>query len=111
MNQTSFTFPAKAHRAVRMRRATEATERADADCAGWAEQAYAFLKRFARRRKDPWLSEEFIYWSKGAGLKQPKDKKAFGSIVRRALNNGVIRRAGVSTATRNSSLKPTWRAA
>jgi hypothetical protein len=96
-----------AHHAVRMRRAREATERADAECSGWSDRAYAFIQRYARRRTRPFLAEEMIYRSRGM-VPRPADDRAWGGVVKRAVKDGVLRVAGVSSATRNSSLKRTY---
>lgn len=102
-------FPAEAHRKVRHRRAKEATERADADTPTWSQRAYDYLVMFAKQRKEDFLGEEVIYSSRSAGVPDVADRRAWGSCFSKAARNGVIRRVGWSTATKNSSAKPVWR--
>lgn len=103
MNQLALSL----HRAVRHRKAVEATERASADCPGWSDIAYAFLCEFSRGRTEPFLAEEMIYRSHGH-VPEPADPRAWGSLVRKAVREGALRVAGVSSATKNSSLKRTY---
>lgn len=111
MNQLAIPFPAAAHRKARMRKAVEATEKADADSAGWSQRACEYIRRFAAQREGDWLTEEFITWSRAAGLDQPENKKAFGTPIAMSARRGVIVQVGWSKNTRNASPKPTWRRA
>jgi len=108
LNQLAIPFPAAAHRKVRMRRARECTEHADAVEPKWSDTAYQHLIAFARTRTEPWLAEEAIYACIQAGLSRPEDKRAFGSVFIRAVKAGAIVRVGVSNSTRNSCWKPTY---
>ena len=101
-------FPATAHRKVRQRKAKECTEAQDAREPKWSVLAYNHLCHFARGREGEFLGEEFIYTAITNGLPAPKDKRAFGSVLLKAVKCGVIRKAGYSTSTRNASPKPTW---
>lgn len=109
MNQTAFQFPASVHRKVRMRRAVECTEHADAVEPKWSEKAYAFLCQFAATCDHDFLGEEVIYASKAAGVPEAADKRAWGSVFAKAAKARVIVRVGWSTSTRNASAKPVWR--
>lgn len=100
-------FPTAAHRRVRMRKAVQATERADTDSPSWSQQAYAFLCQFAVARGGEFLGEEVISRSRGV-VPEPTDKRAWGSVFTKAARAGVIVRNGWSTATRNCSAKPTY---
>ena len=108
MNQLAMPFPAQAHKRLRHRKATEATEKATADIPQWADLAYAFLCRFAVEREQPFLTEELRYRSRGH-VPQPENPAAWGGVVLRAARAGVIVRAGWSTATRSAGVKPVWK--
>jgi len=108
MNQLAIPFPAALHRKVRHRRARECVEAQDSREPRWSDAAYAKLVEFAKQREGDWLCEEFRYWAVTNGLTKPENAKAFGSVITRALQAGVIRQAGVSKNTRNASFKATY---
>lgn len=94
-------------RRVRVQKAQDATDKADADEPKWSDMAYAYLVQFAAERDGEFLGEEVIYRSKGH-VPEPANTKAWGSVFIKAARNGVICKAGWSSNTKNASPKPVW---
>lgn len=87
-----------------------AMNHAESESPGWAETAYAFLREFAARATDGFISEDVSDASKRAGMAQPPTDRAWGAVYRRALAAGVIVRDGSGRSRRrHGSICPKWR--
>lgn len=77
---------------------------------GWGDIAYAFLLIYARHNQS-FISEDVSGASKGrADFPQPPTDRAWGSVYRRAVREGVIVQDGVGRSTRrHASICPRWR--
>lgn len=61
----------------------------------WSEMAYNKLKEFVETTyKTTYLAEEIRAWCYEHGLERPKNERAFGGIISRAVRDGVISFAG-----------------
>lgn len=74
----------------------------------WNDQAYEFLFRFARGRKE-FISEDVSDASKRVDFPQPTTDRAWGSVYRRACRNDVIIQVGTGRSRRrHASICPRW---
>lgn len=89
-----------------MSRAMDHAERADT---GWGDSAYAFLVDFARHNAC-FISEDVSDASKGVpAFVQPPTDRAWGSVYRRAVKDGVIAQDGCGRSRRrHASICPLW---
>lgn len=75
----------------------------------WKDQAYFAARRILRNRRH-WqgMAEELLALVVHiAG--EPKDRRSFGSVIRRLQSEGHLRRAGVGRArTSHRSIKTRW---
>lgn len=90
-----------------MQRALETTE---GHYPFWAEEAFAFLVRFAENRAEPFISEDVSDASReDPAFQQPISDKSWGGIYRRAIKENVIERAGAGRSRRrHNSICPRW---
>lgn len=78
--------------------------------ARWREEAFAALKSFLLERRESFLAESFIDWSRTNRISQPHDGRAWGGVFQRAIKFGLIEKVGFGlAATSNLSPKPLWR--
>ena len=63
--------------------------------AGFAEEAFTFLERFAKTTARPFSSEEVSDLAATCGLVAP-DARAWGGVFQRAARAGVIKRSSVT---------------
>jgi hypothetical protein len=74
----------------------------------WNDRAYAFLVEFAKRNAS-FISEDVSDASKKVDFPQPPTDRAWGSIYRKALKNGVIIQTGSGRSRRrHASICPRW---
>ena len=64
---------------------------------GWREEALAFVRDFCNTRTT-FTCEDVKTHAEGVGFPAPPDGRAWGGIMVRAKNAGLIVRAGYSTA-------------
>jgi hypothetical protein len=94
------TIDFEAARAARDAGMTQAGEHAERVQAGWKDQAFEFLVRFARRRRF-FISEDVSDASKeDPTFPQPPTDRAWGSIYVRAAREGVIVQDGSGRSRR-----------
>lgn len=75
---------------------------------GWNERAYAFLEMYARMHKD-FISEDVSDASKEASFPQPPTDRAWGSVYRKAIRDGLIIQIGSGRSRRrHASICPRW---
>jgi len=88
----------------------QARNNAEATEPGWTDAAYEFLLSFARRNEH-FISESVSGASKDhARFCQPPTDRAWGSVYRRAVRDGIIVLDGVGrSARRHASICPRWR--
>lgn len=67
-----------------------ALDHADDVCPRWSDNAYTFLCNFAARQSAPFTGEDVTRASIEWGLIQPPTTRAWGSLYRRAQNEGLI---------------------
>lgn len=100
MNQLAIDFSAPRLRAnVGMQRAADAADRLHAD---WTEDAYRFLKEFARTHAK-FIGEDVSDAHIAAGLPQPGDLRAWSHLYRRAVKAGIIAHVGYGWSRRRCS--------
>jgi hypothetical protein len=77
---------------------------------GWGEVAYEYLLGFAQRHAS-FISEDVSDETKETHyFPQPPTDRAWGSVYRRALKEGIIARDGVGRSRRrHASICPRWR--
>ncbi len=91
----------------RQEAAERATAHADRENAGWGGQAYDALVSFLERR-ERFMTQDYVEAAIAGGLAEPPDRRAFGSVVSRAVKAGLIVREGFEL-DRFKSPKPVWR--
>lgn len=75
---------------------------------GWNDQAYAFLEAFAKQHKD-FISEDVSDASKKVEFPQPPTDRAWGSVYRKAIKEGIILQVGAGRSRRrHASICPRW---
>lgn len=86
-----------------------AAEHADRVSSGWSDDAYAFLVDFARHNAC-FISEDVSDASKGVHtFVQPPTDRAWGTVYRRAVREGVIEQDGCGRSRRrHASICPLW---
>lgn len=114
MNQPGFDWGAA--RAARDAGIQTAAEHADAVMPKWSERAFDVLRCFCHRPGgggEVFTSEDVRDYAKNLGLPDPPHLRAWGGVFQRAAREGLIVKAGVTTAraTRvHCSIVATWRA-
>lgn len=84
-----------------------AVMRADKETGGWADLAYGKVVEFASRNRE-FLTED-LRACLDDYFPHPQDGRAWGSVMRRAARNKIIRRKGYAPArSSNLSPKPLW---
>lgn len=77
----------------------------------WRSESFDGFALFLSKQEGDFLSETFVEWSRGR-LAQPPDGRAWGGVIKRAANLGLIKRIGTGLATTsNLSPKTLWRKA
>lgn len=74
------------------------TAHADDLRADWSSTAYFMLRAFVRRHEATFTTEKVRTWAHAKGLPVPPDGRAWGSILRRAAQEGLIRKLGYRQA-------------
>jgi hypothetical protein len=92
--QTKINFGKKA----RDKGIAKAIRHADAVSPTWSDRAYAYLQAYLSRQREPFQTESFRYWVEGR-LEEPPNKRAFGSVILRAANAGLIEKVGIKPVT------------
>ena len=78
---------------------------------GWHAAAAAFLRSFVKTRAQ-FVANDVCEASRQAGIQQPHDDRAWGSIFRAAEREGLIAKAGMGrNPKRHASICIQWRAA
>lgn len=88
-------------------RALDRAERADAE---WSDSVITMLRLFARKMgPQPWSVETFRLWAHAHGLAYPTDNRAIGPLVRKAVQEGIIRASGwAPTISSRGSCRQTY---
>ncbi|WP_293371474.1 hypothetical protein [Nevskia sp.] len=75
---------------------------------GWSIAAFEFLRDYARRHVQ-FMAEDVIRLASVSDIPKPPDGRAFGSIIQRAVREGLIKKLGYApAATSNLSPKCVW---
>jgi hypothetical protein len=87
-----------------------AARHADRVYDGWTDDAYDFLVRYAEQHS-LFISEDVSNASKDVvSFEQPPTDRAWGSVYRRALKDGIIMKAGAGVSKRrHATICPRWR--
>lgn len=91
-----------------------ATDKAERDLPGWSDNALSAIEKYLIINFDQqFLAEDVRGWAETMGLVDPPENaRAWGSVFRRALSMGMIRRVGYAPArSSNNSPKCLWEAA
>lgn len=100
------TESAKERRDTGMARAINRADRQEPEFSGCASR---FLAEFAKSARKPFLIEEVSRAYAEKNLPPPPDGRAWGSIVKNAARDALIRRAGFGPAkSSNLAPKPLW---
>lgn len=75
-----------------------AADHAEAVKEGWGDTAYTYLCTYARTNHSFTTEDVRMAAEKAGDLAVPPDKRAWGSVVARAVRAGVLRRSGFVTA-------------
>lgn len=65
---------------------------ADRVTPSWADNAYQFLLWFVFNARESFLTEQVVRASLDAQFPPPPDARAWGGVIRRAYNAGIIRK-------------------
>ena len=68
----------------------QAIDHADQVCDNWSERAYKALQIFLKYHSGEFMAEDFRVYAEKYIPKPPSDR-AYGSIIRRAVNAGIIK--------------------
>ena len=76
----------------------------------WSDAVMTMLRLYARKMgQTPWSIETFRLWAHAHGLAYPTDNRAIGPLVRKAVQEGIIRAAGwASTISSRGSCRQTY---
>jgi hypothetical protein len=87
-----------------------AREHAESVVHAWRSLALVSLERYLSEiGRRPFLTEQFIRWSRANGLPAPPDDRAFGSVIRSAVKLQIIEKEGFrAAATSNLGIKTLW---
>jgi hypothetical protein len=81
-------------------------EKADRQRSGWSKRAYVALLRYLVKHREPFLIESMREWAEQNNyIDVPENGRAWGSVVRHAVKQGVIGHAGYGLA-KSSNLSP-----
>ena len=72
----------------------QAVDHAEAEAPGWSVRALEMLRRYITEVGGEFMGENFRVWATARGLEEPPSKRAFGSIIVKAKNRGMIRFVG-----------------
>lgn len=75
-----------------------AKESAEAACHGWSEQAYGFVRLFARQGRE-FRCEQVREYATEHGLPSAPSARAWGGVMRRAVSAGLIERVGFASCS------------
>lgn len=101
-------------RALRDAGIRTAAEHADEVTPAWGERAFCMLVEYVAGpgRTAEFTGEAVRRWAEGRGLPLPPDKRAWGAVMSRAIRNGMIERAGITSSEdpiSHRGLRTTWR--
>jgi hypothetical protein len=83
-----------------------AVDHADAITTNWSDMAYALLLHFALQEGN-FIAEEAREFAHKKGLPRPPDGRAWGAVIKRAVNRGLIRKVSYRT-DQYGSPKAVW---
>lgn len=69
----------------------QAVDHAEAEAPGWASRAMGMLRRYIDEVGGMFQAENVREWARRHGLDDPPSKRAWGGVVVRARNIGLIR--------------------
>ena len=72
----------------------QAVDHAEAEAPGWASRAIDMLKRYLQQADGAFMTEQVRAYSKEQGLSEPVNLRAWGGIIVKARNAGLIRCVG-----------------
>jgi hypothetical protein len=71
----------------------KAEDSANTVCPNWSDKAYELFKSWLHIAPKEFMTEEFRAYAKGV-IEEPKSNRAFGAIVKRAAQEGIIYKKG-----------------
>lgn len=81
---------------------------------GWSDKGLELLRQYVRTVTD-FITEDFREWAEKNGLEKPKEPRAYGGLLVRAKNSGIIRSTGqfrcMKAEQSHSCPKIVWKAA
>jgi hypothetical protein len=72
----------------------QSIKHADAEAPGWSDRAFYMLRDYLESVGGRFQTEDVREWCHGRGLDLPPSKRAWGGIIIRAKNVGLIRFSG-----------------
>ena len=91
MIQTQFNLTGSA---LRDQGITRAADHAERESPGWSDRALAMLRRYVAEVGGRFQAEDVRAWAKAHGLDDPPHKRAWGGVMVKARNKGLIRCIG-----------------
>lgn len=84
-------------------------DKANRICPGWSEDAHGFLLDYLKNiGGHPFMTEDVRLASAGV-VDEPHDTRAWGGVIRRAVNAGLVRRVGFAPSkTGHCRPMPLW---
>ena len=89
----------------------ESADHAEAVEPGWNGLAYGMLQNYARTNAE-FMTEDVRVWAKVQGLPDPPDKRAWGSIINRAVRASMLARdryESTKIPPAHATPRPVWR--
>lgn len=71
-----------------------AEDKANLNSFNWSIIAYTLLQKYVKITPTSFLAEDFREWASKQGLEDPPSKRAFGSIIKKANKDKLIRHCG-----------------
>jgi len=88
---------------------SRAARHAESDYPGWADVAFGFLRNYCLTHQH-FISEDVSDASRVWGMVQPSTDRAWGSVYKRAIKDGVIVQDGAGRSRRrHASICPRWK--
>lgn len=73
-------------------------DHAESNEPGWGDEAFRLFEIFLKAIRTDFQAEEARSWAEDHGLNPPPDKRAWGGVIRKAVNRGLIQRVGFQLA-------------
>lgn len=78
---------------------------------GWNQLALELLRAYSNQTKD-FITEDFRAYAESNGLEKPSEPRAYGSVIRAAINANIIKHTGayreMSNKKSHKCIKKVW---